>query len=126
MFNYHTLFFNYYIISRKNIFFFIKEYLQPVQPKVGSSGTTKTLQSPVGTRVDLRFTPGAHQQSLAIGPSSSTCEVDAVSLEAAKRGGCRIVMSTSRGISSGSITTIIQHSYINYQLGLSCATIDLI
>jgi hypothetical protein len=38
MFNYDTLFFNFYIISRKNIFFFIKEYLEPVQPGVGSSG----------------------------------------------------------------------------------------
>jgi hypothetical protein len=46
MFNYDTLFFNFYIISRKNIFFFIKEYLEPVQPGVGSSGATETLQSP--------------------------------------------------------------------------------
>ena len=46
MFNYDTLFFNFYIISRKNIFFFIKEYLEPVHPGVGSSGATKMLQSP--------------------------------------------------------------------------------
>jgi hypothetical protein len=46
MFNYDTLFFKFYIISRKNIFFFIKEYLEPVQHGVGSSGTTETLQSP--------------------------------------------------------------------------------
>jgi hypothetical protein len=46
MFNYDTLFFNFYIISRKNIFFFIKEYLEPVQPGVGSSGATEMLQSP--------------------------------------------------------------------------------
>jgi hypothetical protein len=46
MLNYDTLFFNFYIISRKNIFFFIKEYLEPVQPRVGSSGATETLQSP--------------------------------------------------------------------------------
>jgi hypothetical protein len=46
MFNYDTFFFNFYIISRKNIFFFIKEYLEPVQPGVGSSGATETLQSP--------------------------------------------------------------------------------
>jgi hypothetical protein len=45
MFNYDTLFFNFYIISRKNIFFFIKEYLEPVQPEVGSSGAIKMLQS---------------------------------------------------------------------------------
>ena len=46
MFNYDTFFFNFYIISRKNIFFFIKEYLEPVQSGVGSSGTTEMLQSP--------------------------------------------------------------------------------
>jgi hypothetical protein len=46
MFNYDTLFFNFYSISRKNIFFFIKSFLEPVQPGVGSSGTTETLQSP--------------------------------------------------------------------------------
>ena len=46
MFNYDTLFFNFYIISRKNIFFFIKSFLELVQPGVGSSGTTETLQSP--------------------------------------------------------------------------------
>ena len=46
MFNYDTLFFNFYIISRKNILFFIKEYLEPVQSRVGSSGSTETLQSP--------------------------------------------------------------------------------
>jgi hypothetical protein len=45
MFNYDTLFFNFYIISRKNILFFIKEYLETVQPGVGSSGTTDMLQS---------------------------------------------------------------------------------
>jgi hypothetical protein len=46
MFNYDTLFFNFYIISRKNIFFFIKTFLEPVQPGVGSSGATEMLQSP--------------------------------------------------------------------------------
>jgi hypothetical protein len=46
MFNYDTLFFNFYIISQKNIFFFIKEYLQPVQLWFGSSGAIETLQSP--------------------------------------------------------------------------------
>jgi hypothetical protein len=46
MFNYDTLFFNFYIISRKNIFFFIKSFLEPVQPGVGSSGATEMLQSP--------------------------------------------------------------------------------
>jgi hypothetical protein len=46
MFNYDTFFFNFYIISRKNIFFFIKESLEPVQLEVGSSGATETLQSP--------------------------------------------------------------------------------
>ena len=46
MFNYDTLFFNFYIISRKNIFFFIKEYLELVQPRVGSSGAIEMLQSP--------------------------------------------------------------------------------
>jgi hypothetical protein len=46
MFNYDTLFFKFYIISRKNIFFYIKTFLEPVQPGVGSSGTTETLQSP--------------------------------------------------------------------------------
>jgi hypothetical protein len=45
MFNYDTLFFNFYIISRKNILFFIKEYLELVQPRVGNSGATETLQS---------------------------------------------------------------------------------
>ena len=39
----------------KNIFFFIKEYLEPVQPRVGSSGTTETLQSPdVGSHTASR------------------------------------------------------------------------
>jgi hypothetical protein len=46
MFNYDTLFFNFYIISRKNIFFFIKTFLEPVQPGVGSSGFVETVQSP--------------------------------------------------------------------------------
>jgi hypothetical protein len=46
MFNYDTLLFNFYIISRKNIFFFIKEYMEPVQDEVGSSGAIETLQSP--------------------------------------------------------------------------------
>ena len=46
MFNYETLFFNFYIISRKNIFFFIKRFLEPVQLDVGSSGAAETLQSP--------------------------------------------------------------------------------
>jgi hypothetical protein len=46
MFNYDTLFFNFYIISRKNIFFFIKEFLEPIQPGVGSSGATEMLQNP--------------------------------------------------------------------------------
>jgi hypothetical protein len=46
MFNYETLFFNFYIISRKNIFFFIKRFLEPVQPGVGSSGAAEMLQSP--------------------------------------------------------------------------------
>ena len=45
MFNYDTLFFNFYIISRKHIFFFIKEYLDPVQPSVGSSGVAEMPQS---------------------------------------------------------------------------------
>jgi hypothetical protein len=45
MFNYETLFFNFYIISRKNIFFFIKIFLELVRPGVGSSGTVETLQS---------------------------------------------------------------------------------
>ena len=45
MFNYDTLFFNFYIISRKKNKI-IKEYLEPVQPRVGSSGATETLQSP--------------------------------------------------------------------------------
>jgi hypothetical protein len=55
MFNYDTLFFNFYIISRKNIFFFIKTFLEPVQPGVGSSGTTETLQSPdVGGHIAAR------------------------------------------------------------------------
>jgi hypothetical protein len=40
----------------------------------------------VGTGPDLGFTPRAYQQSLAIGPFSNTCEADAVSPEAAKRG----------------------------------------
>jgi hypothetical protein len=43
MFNYDTFFFNIYIISRKNILFFIKEFLEPIQPDVGSSGATMTL-----------------------------------------------------------------------------------
>jgi hypothetical protein len=46
MFNYDTLFFNFYIISQKNIFFFINQFLEPIQPGVGSSGATETLQSP--------------------------------------------------------------------------------
>jgi hypothetical protein len=46
MFNYETLFFNFYIISRKNKFFFIKIFLEPIQPSVGSSGAAETLQSP--------------------------------------------------------------------------------
>jgi hypothetical protein len=55
MFNYDTLFFNFYIISRKNIFFFIKEYLELVQPGVVSSGATETLQNPdVGGHVTTR------------------------------------------------------------------------
>jgi hypothetical protein len=45
MFNYDTLFFNFYIISQKKNFF-IKEYLELVQPGVGSSGATKILESP--------------------------------------------------------------------------------
>jgi hypothetical protein len=53
MFNYDTLFFNFYIISRKNIFFFIKEYLEPVQPGVGSSGATEMLQSPDAAVIQL-------------------------------------------------------------------------
>jgi hypothetical protein len=32
--------------EKKNLFF-IKEFLEPVQPGVGSSGTTETLQSPI-------------------------------------------------------------------------------
>jgi hypothetical protein len=43
MFNYDTLFFSFYIISRKKIKKIIKEYLELVQPGVGSSGTTETL-----------------------------------------------------------------------------------
>jgi hypothetical protein len=46
MFNYDTLFFNFYIISRKNIFFYIKTFLEPVQLGVGSSGSIEMLQSP--------------------------------------------------------------------------------
>jgi len=46
MFNYDTFFFNFYIISQKNIYFFIKEYLERVQLGVGSSGATEMLQSP--------------------------------------------------------------------------------
>jgi hypothetical protein len=46
MFNYDTLFFNFYIISRKNIFFFIKTFLEPVHPDIGSSGAIEMLQSP--------------------------------------------------------------------------------
>jgi hypothetical protein len=46
MFNYDTLFFNFYIISRKTIFFFIREFLEPIQPGVGSSGAIEMLQSP--------------------------------------------------------------------------------
>jgi hypothetical protein len=46
MFNYESLFFNFYIISRKNIFFFIKRFLEPVQPGVGSSGIAEMPQSP--------------------------------------------------------------------------------
>jgi hypothetical protein len=40
----------------------------------------------VGTGVDPRFTQRAHQISLAISPFDNTCEVDAVSPEAAMRG----------------------------------------
>jgi hypothetical protein len=43
MFNYDTLFFNFYSISRKTIFFFIKIFLEPIQPSVGSSGARKML-----------------------------------------------------------------------------------
>jgi hypothetical protein len=32
--------------KKKKKIFFIKEYLEPVQPWVGSSGTAETLQSP--------------------------------------------------------------------------------
>jgi hypothetical protein len=35
-----------FTLSHKKNFFFIKEYLDPVQPRVGSSGAKKTLQSP--------------------------------------------------------------------------------
>jgi hypothetical protein len=55
MFNYETLFFNFYIISRKNIFFFIKRFLEPVQPGVGSSGAAEMPQSPdVGSHTTAR------------------------------------------------------------------------
>jgi hypothetical protein len=40
----------------------------------------------VGTGADPGFTPRAHQQALATGPFGNTCEADAVSPEAAKRG----------------------------------------
>jgi len=46
MFNYKILFFNFYIISWKNILFFIKRFLEHVQPDVGSSGITEIPQSP--------------------------------------------------------------------------------
>jgi hypothetical protein len=35
-----------FTLSHDFFFFFIKEYLEPVQPRVGSSGATKMLQSP--------------------------------------------------------------------------------
>jgi hypothetical protein len=35
-----------FTLSHEKTFFFIKEFLEPVQPGVGSSGTTKMLQSP--------------------------------------------------------------------------------
>ena len=40
----------------------------------------------VGTRTDLGFTPKVHQQTLATGPFGNTCEVDAISPEAAMWG----------------------------------------
>jgi hypothetical protein len=65
MFNYDTFFFNFYIMSRKNIFFFIKEYLEPVQPRVGSSGTTEMLKSSdAGSHIAAR--------ALLTSPSSTT------------------------------------------------------
>jgi hypothetical protein len=67
----------------------------------------------VGTGKDPGFTPRAHQQALATGPFGNTCEADAVSPEVAM-GGCRTKMSTTKGISSGPSTTIMQHSYISY------------
>ena len=84
------------------------------------------LLSGVGTGVDPGFTPRAHQQALSIDPFDNTCEADVVSPEAAKRGGCKTEMSTTKGISSGTNTTIMQHSYISYQLDLLCAVINLI
>jgi hypothetical protein len=65
----------------------------------------------VGTGADPRFTPRAHQQSLATGPFDNTCEADAVSPEASMRG-CRTKMSTTRGISSGSFTMTVYHASI--------------
>jgi hypothetical protein len=68
MFNYDTFFFNFYIISRKNIFFFIKECLEPLQPGVGSSRTIETLQSPKA---------GGHTATKALFTSpSSTPQLD--------------------------------------------------
>jgi hypothetical protein len=56
MFNYDTLFFNFYIISqKKKKIFFIKEYLEPVHLGVGSSGAIEMLQSPdVGSHTAAR------------------------------------------------------------------------
>ena len=49
------MFFNFYIISRKNIFFFIKRFLEPIQPDVGSSGVAETPHSPnVGGHTSVR------------------------------------------------------------------------
>ena len=40
----------------------------------------------VGTGADPGFTSRAHQEALTTGPFGNTCEVDAVSPEATKRG----------------------------------------
>ena len=61
---------NFTLSHDKNIFFFINEYLEPVQPKVGSSGATETLQSPdAGGHTSARelFTSPSYRPNLDSG-----------------------------------------------------------
>jgi hypothetical protein len=80
----------------------------------------------VGTGADPGFTRRAHQQDLATGAFGNTCEVDAVSPEAAKRG-----VAGHRYLQLGEylVDLIQQQGNIHIsltKLNLPCIVIDLI